>query len=82
VLDAMLLAVAPDTPLERLGSAALGPAKTVPGALALLSHRRPDAAWLHLDLTGRTGTAVAATLAAQGVPSCRSPDTAKRWRRA
>lgn len=76
-LDGLRILVAEDEPLVAMlledvlldaGATIMGPAATVPEALALAASERPDVAVLDLNLSGETCLAVADALAAAGIP--------------
>lgn len=68
VEDDALIAMELGERLADMGYDVLGPAATVAEAEAVVARKRPDAALLDSNLGGVSSTALAATLAANGVP--------------
>jgi DNA-binding response OmpR family regulator len=68
VEDELVIAMALETALEDAGYAVVGPASTIPAAVALLAARRPAAALLDVNLDGRSVVPLARRLVAVGVP--------------
>ena len=68
VEDEMLVALELECVLRKQGCIVLGPAASVPRALALIGEGRPDAALLDLNLNGQSALPVAAALNGRSVP--------------
>ena len=82
VEDDALIAMELGERLADMGYDVLGPAATVAEAEAVVARKRPDAALLDSNLGGVSSTALAATLAANGVPLafCTGYDSIKTCR--
>jgi CheY-like chemotaxis protein len=68
VEDELLVAMEIERMLARLGCVVVGPAPSVPRALALIAREAPDFAILDVNLGRERSTPVAEALLARGVP--------------